>query len=77
MEEEFIEGLIKFVSYDTSFNCKIKLMIKNEDYLIETKLGKFKMQMHLIEDIPMRLKGTINEKSKKIENPHDIWVKLK
>lgn len=63
MAEEFIEGLITFVSYDTSFNCKIKLMFKNKEYIVEIKHGKFEIQKYLTECWRIRKRITLSRRS--------------
>ncbi len=79
MEENdnYIDGEIINVSYDSKFNCKINLGVNSQIYSLELESMKSEIQMRLPNGSILKLKGNINEKLKIIEKPYDVWIKIK
>ena len=56
---------------------EIKLKVSDINYFLKFEKGNPKLCPYLDTGDLLKLKGFINEEKKTIENPHDIWVKIK
>jgi len=78
MNEKEIEGkIINSPFWHHSNYNEIKLTVGNKNYFLKFEKGNPAICPYLNTGDLLKLKGYLNEEKKIIENPHDIWVKIK
>ena len=62
--------------YHSNYN-EIKLLVNNKQYFLKFENGNSKLCAYLDTGDVLKLKGSLNEDKKTIQDPHEIWVKIK
>ena len=76
--EKEIEGkVINSPFWHHSNYNEIKLRVGDKNYFLKIEKGNRRLCPYLNTGDLLKLKGSLNEENETIENPHDIWVKIK
>jgi hypothetical protein len=69
--------IIRIIHNVRSHESKISLKINEEIYQLILKGRGDKLQWGIVEGYQLNLKGILDLTNKQINNPEDIWIKIK